>query len=101
MQEALYYAALPNTDSNSEKLTSPVSPRSNELNSIALWSYIEAKDVRAVSPLRSQSNADKITNTYKSLSEKDMPRFFIKLCISVASNVPDLSTSTSSKASLS
>lgn len=100
MQEALYYAALPNTDSNSEKLTSPVSSRSNELKSIALWSYIEAKDVRVVS-LRSQSNADKMTNTYKSLSEKDMPRFFIKLCISVASNVPDLSTSTSSKASLS
>ena len=33
-----FYGALPNTDSNSEKSTSPVSPRSNDLKSTALWS---------------------------------------------------------------
>jgi hypothetical protein len=48
------YAALPNTDSNSEKFTSPVPPRSNELTSRALLVQIKANNVRAMRSTKSE-----------------------------------------------
>ena len=52
--QAYAYAALPNTDSNSEKLTSPVPPRSNELTSRALLVQIKANNVRAMQSTKSE-----------------------------------------------